>query len=634
MMATLTFLFGAFTIVAATTPQQISWFYANNLTTGANFFKNTLQLPEVTNLVQKDKCRIFHSTYAPSSYLGVCNTRPAPSCKPNSNGSTVPFTYTFVAPSQEKVEALHSQLVNHTNLIVTVASGSAIWGAYGFNFYDTNVNTGLGCYRFEVQYFTDPQWGLDTYVDLEHQLIAAGEQLQVAPTPTTPIACPCKDFCSGRCFAASCKPCASDVWNGDENSCLNAGPLGQGLLCQSPVATQEPCCQPNGTVCSIVGGHWCDCSAYPKEVPLFPPLATRRYENGTCVQGKPNDGRHHPEHHHHPELHHHPEHHHPEHHHPAHHTLQLSPTLQYFGFWGPGSPSQMNTFTNLAFASTPSEAVQNGKHGIHSLVKLDDIFVNKTVRWHYRLNRDYAARWAEYSLQLKPLIANKSALGFFLGDELLWNGLNFTEMVEYADCVRKTFPNGTAIIYTNAAWPTLFPTTPGEPTSAGDIGAVPQAQLWLHVPTAIDWWGVDLYPDQFSQEGALTVIHANVLRKFTTPTQRLVVIPPFYGSRANSTTNERRQLDCGDADCDYAMVKWAQQFMRTYLNTSYADSSRVVAAMPYRWTSLGNGSGMRQQGGEELPRARDLWMTFGRVVVGAEKRRRNREMLLPGAVSI
>jgi hypothetical protein len=147
-------------------------------------------------------------------------------------------------------------------------------------------------------------------------------------------------------------------------------------------------------------------------------------------------------------------------------------------------------FTKLAFASTPSEAVQNGKHvdphtTIHSLVKLDDIFVNKTVRWHYRLNQDYAARWAEYSLQLKPLIANKSALGFFLGDELLWNGLNFTEMVEYADCVRKTFPNGTAIIYTNAAWPTLFPTTPGEPTSAGDIGAVPQAQCYWVAVTQI-----------------------------------------------------------------------------------------------------------------------------------------------------
>lgn len=116
------------------------------------------------------------------------------------------------------------------------------------------------------------------------------------------------------------------------------------------------------------------------------------------------------------------------------------------------------------------------------------------------------------------------------------------------------------------------------------------------------------------------MLHANVLRKFTAPAQRLVVIPPFYGDRANSTTADRRQLDCGADDCDDAMLRWAAQFKRTFLNQSFPDSARVVAAMPYHWQSLAGGDGMRAQGGNELPRARAVWEAVGRAVVAAERK--------------
>lgn len=269
-----------------TTPQQITWFYANNLTTGARFFKETLQLLEVTNLIQKDKCRIFHSTNSPSAYLGVCNTRPAPTCKHGSDGNTVATTYTFVAENETRVNTIHNFLtkMNNTKLIVTVASGSPnIWGAYGFNFYDTNVDTGLGCYRFEVQSFIDQAWPQDTFDAMENQLILAGEQLGKEDVPKNAVHCECSDYCSGRCFAPSCQPCSSSVWNGDPASCTNAGPLGSGLLCSDPISNEMPCCQPNGTACNL-GKQWCDCSQYPTETPLFPPLSHRLYKGGKCVQ--------------------------------------------------------------------------------------------------------------------------------------------------------------------------------------------------------------------------------------------------------------------------------------------------------------------------------------------------------------
>jgi len=125
---------------------------------------------------------------------------------------------------------------------------------------------------------------------VQKQLIKAGEQLAAAPIPSTPVLCPCNDYCSGRCFAASCQPCEADTWNKEED-CIDAGPLGQGLLCENPLFTEiaMPCCQPNGTACSLKGGKWCDCTAYPKQAPLFPALKTRSYVNKTCVQHEAND---------------------------------------------------------------------------------------------------------------------------------------------------------------------------------------------------------------------------------------------------------------------------------------------------------------------------------------------------------
>ena len=313
----------------------------------------------------------------------------------------------------------------------------------------------------------------------------------------------------------------------------------------------------------------------------------------------------------------------------------------------------MSNFTNLAFANTPQDVITNKEYGIHSLLKLQDIFVNQTIRWHYHLRDDYVQNFATLCKNVyEPLISNGTLLGFFLGDELLWNGMTFTEMETYSQVVRAAFPRKKkkkkqqkqnnihthsnkdkqhtqhtqtedVIIYTNGAWPTLFPTTPGEPTSTGNIGAVPLENIWLRVPNEIDWWGVDLYPDQYSQLGAMTVLHSNVLRKFTTPEQRLVLVPPFYGDRKNSTSIEQRQMDCGGIDCDLEMFNWMETFNQTYFNQTYEDSKRVVAAMPYHWMNLHDGNGIRDQGGVELVKARVAWEDLGRAVVAQENKRRD-----------
>eukprot|EP00747_Dinoflagellata_sp_TGD_P170732 gnl/TRDRNA2_/TRDRNA2_203048_c0_seq1.p1 gnl/TRDRNA2_/TRDRNA2_203048_c0~~gnl/TRDRNA2_/TRDRNA2_203048_c0_seq1.p1 ORF type:complete len:196 (-),score=16.96 gnl/TRDRNA2_/TRDRNA2_203048_c0_seq1:146-733(-) len=141
--------------------QQITWLYANSLSSGASFVGDVCGFEEVTHLKQKDSCRIFHA--APGHFWGVCDSRPAPTCTRGPEEPGLPVTYTIVVSSHKLVDDWYKHLVasngdGTTKVIVHKPSSSVKFGCYAFNFYDANNATGLGCYRFEVQAFDDPAW--------------------------------------------------------------------------------------------------------------------------------------------------------------------------------------------------------------------------------------------------------------------------------------------------------------------------------------------------------------------------------------------------------------------------------------------------------------------------------------------
>lgn len=119
----------------------------------------------------------------------------------------------------------------------------------------------------------------ENYTDvLLAQLRLAGQRL--AGPETSPVFCQCEEFCSGRCFARDCAPCPAAIWK-TEADCLNAGPLGGGLLC-APGTHDQPCCQPHGVVCELPGGRWCNCSEVSPLEDIFPPLESRKFVDGMC----------------------------------------------------------------------------------------------------------------------------------------------------------------------------------------------------------------------------------------------------------------------------------------------------------------------------------------------------------------
>ena len=161
--------------------QQITWLHANNLDNGADFLATIIGLDEVLNTKQKDKCRVFHA--APSIYLGVCNMRPAPTCPSGPEEPGEPITYTIVVETRAEVDAWHEHLVAAgANRTIVHAPGMCAEGYY-FNFYDANRDSGLGCYRFEVQAFEDPAWPAP---ECEPIAAAAMEfEALAAPAPTS-----------------------------------------------------------------------------------------------------------------------------------------------------------------------------------------------------------------------------------------------------------------------------------------------------------------------------------------------------------------------------------------------------------------------------------------------------------------
>ena len=64
-----------------------------------------------------------------------------------------------VVPTRADVDSWHTHLAAAGSRIqLTDAHHSSTFDVYAFNYYDTDKVTGLGCYRFEVQSFDDPEW--------------------------------------------------------------------------------------------------------------------------------------------------------------------------------------------------------------------------------------------------------------------------------------------------------------------------------------------------------------------------------------------------------------------------------------------------------------------------------------------
>jgi hypothetical protein len=268
----------------------------------------------------------------------------------------------------------------------------------------------------------------------------------------------------------------------------------------------------------------------------------------------------------------------------------------------------MANFTNLRHRANLSDmaAARAASPQFRTMFDLTSTFVNTSVPAHFSLRTDYRKQWAAASAEYAKFLAPAGpAIGFFLGDELVTNGLPFASLEEYADAVRRAFPD--AVIYSNEAFPVFTNMTDPK---------LPPSLAYPYLPSAISWFSVDLYPDYWSIGGARR-FYESYIHPMLGPAQRTVLIPPMYGD-AEASSPGTAVDDCGDANCTRAMLTWAEAF-----DAWARDDPRVVAVLPFHWTTdwtscaaPPRGKGVRRcVGGRDMPAVRASWERIGRGIV-------------------
>jgi hypothetical protein len=145
----------------------------------------------------------------------------------------------------------------------------------------------------------------------------------------------------------------------------------------------------------------------------------------------------------------------------------------------------------------------------------------------HSLRANVTAVWKEAAEQLRPLVQAGSVMGAFLGDELLWGGLSYPDLVAAVRLVRGSFPPP-FIIYANEALPVL----------QDDVNAKGQKVHYAKVPDGQDWLSIDFYSFRVhdstnkSAESYYSRVLENVYKTNIYPkmsaTQFAVLVPGSY----------------------------------------------------------------------------------------------------------
>jgi hypothetical protein len=147
--------------------------------------------------------------------------------------------------------------------------------------------------------------------------------------------------------------------------------------------------------------------------------------------------------------------------------------LYFFGYYDPGVEWVDGQNTLLV-----SKGGAEKKY--FRLIWVERVFVNRGAK-PLRLHPDWKARWAAAAKRHREDIEMGRALGFSMGDELVWKGLSVGELKKMCDAVRASFPERHVVIYYNEAW---------GPIKGFDMQ---KNKFKYRIPSSLSWFSIDLY---------------------------------------------------------------------------------------------------------------------------------------------
>jgi len=279
--------------------------------------------------------------------------------------------------------------------------------------------------------------------------------------------------------------------------------------------------------------------------------------------------------------------------------------LQYFGVWElekntSTSPASVAPWANFAFTSDDPAYISrlHTEGGVRSLLRVDDALLCDDGAGTGRrlLCTDFAARWAALlASAVRPLLASGALFGVNFGDELAWRCVPYSNITAMVDAVRADLPraaagNGAAaILYYNEAYPVF---TDGQCSAGGDFDPHRVNISYPSVPAGLDWLSVDYYPDEGTAAGVAPLYERFIYPKLLGAGQRVLFVPPAYGSRGNASVGERLCCSASTRDganppcggnCTEALLQWAS----AAYDWARADE-RVVGLNPWHWATSGD----------------------------------------------
>jgi hypothetical protein len=182
-----------------------------------------------------------------------------------------------------------------------------------------------------------------------------------------------------------------------------------------------------------------------------------------------------------------------------------------------------------------------------SIVEIPDIFfqpmhnVNpglKGLTWR----PDAIDRWNAFVPQVEPLIQSGAVVGFFLGDELVWSNITWTQLNLSSSIVKQSFPS---------CW--IFYNEGGAPLW-GSYNMNHFHVDYPFVPPAIDYVSTDDYDDMSAVKNPVWMYRKYLYPKMMHNHQRAFVIPPVYGRSDDAS--------CSSSCWDLRQLNQTQQYFR------------------------------------------------------------------------
>ena len=292
----------------------------------------------------------------------------------------------------------------------------------------------------------------------------------------------------------------------------------------------------------------------------------------------------------------------------------ISGLHKFMGFYTVNDPLDLCGWANSYYSDNVASLVKGYTAcGFRQqLFFIEYLFIELTPTGQAALVKNWEQVLASNTPLWRDLLRNGTIIGFFLGDELMWNGLPYQSLTEWSNALRHAFPS--AFLWENEATPVYscdpkLPPPTTCPRMYGPCCSYHQKPVLPTngIPPALNVTSIDMYRWN-PKSGPIVPMVQTYYDKYLKPRlhthQRLFVVP---GADA-STHNPSCTPSCYDTMCAsdaVAFKEWIEQ------------DKTIVGAYPWSWESCGPGCipDLDEIGCKHMNATKAAWATSGRAII-------------------